>query len=593
LGWQKTAAGLGEVLPFQPDGSGPDVSLDVFGKYAGLSQPLQGKAVSASGTPSPDATILKDSSGNIVSAWHSYGAGIVHYLTVDPSLEPLKGWDGMVDVYRVMLASRVEQAGWSAGFTDWYSASQAASILPGLSLPSIFLICGFLAAYVLAIGPLNFFILVKLKKRELAWVSIPLTVVLFSGCAIIIGFLNRGGQTILNQVAVVRAYPDMQLAQVDGIVGVYSPGRSTYNLALGDGFLAHPLPQSFPMSNEEWNMLNENGEIHLTDLKVDVGAVKSFVVEGTTPAPEFSHTLTLTQKGDTMTLAGTVTNESEATLIDSILMAPGQIFKLGTFKAGETKQISLILDKSERAPGQLHTFYVTSGSSVSPTGYSYYYGSDTTINEIIGSYSYYDDPVLFRRYSLVASMMNNQNSGMSGRGGGIYVTGWVDQSPISIHSEKSRQPFDTVNTTLYLINLKPAIPSASQETVLPPPMFVWKVTESTAYTEITPYNTFLSNARYTIEFSLAQTVPYSRVKDLTFHYDSTTIKNATDLRVYLWDYTTQSFVQMDISSFGDIQIVNPQKYVGPGGEIVLQIDSFRLPGDGQLNRTDFTMTVEP
>lgn len=591
-GWQKTAAGLGKVLPFKPEGTREGVSLEPLGKLAQWQDYPAETAIGTRGVPTEDAQVISDGSGAVLAAWKPVGAGMAVYLGVDPSLEPLKGWDGMIAVYKALLQNNGDQAGWVTGFRDWYSASQAAATLPGLRLPSALLICGFLALYVAAIGPVNYFILVKLKKRELAWLSIPLVVVFFSGCAILLGLVNRGERAILNRVAVVRVYPGAETAQVDGVVGVYAPARATFDLVLGDGFMAHPMPQSYSFNGEDWDVLVDNGETHLPGYRVDVGVVRSFAMEGQVSAPKFSHTLTLTPQGDAMKLAGTVVNDSGLALQDAVILGPGAVFPLGDFGPGESKEINLLLERAEMATDQEHPIYSSANSATSPTGYSYYYGSDTTVTDIVGSISYYDDPLLYRRYSLVAGLLNSTSSGVSGRGGGIYLSGWVDASPLEVRSG-SRLKFDPLDTTLYLVTLEPEVQPTGGELVLGPPMFTWKVAETTGYSSVSPYSTYVTSSRFSYLFSLAQPVSYERVKSLVFHFDNDSLRRATDLKIYLWDFTTASYEQMDIANFGDIEIANPEKYVGPGGAIWLQIDAFLIPLEGTLARTDFTLTVEP
>src|SRR5260370_82991 len=93
-----------------------------------------------------------------------------------------------------------------------------------------------------SVGPINYLILRRLKRRELAWVTVPALVVVFSAGAYFTGYQVRGGQASLHRLAVVQVWPNADQAQVDGLVGVFSPRRTAYDVVFGPGLLARPMP---------------------------------------------------------------------------------------------------------------------------------------------------------------------------------------------------------------------------------------------------------------------------------------------------------------------------------------------------------------
>lgn len=596
VGWQKTAAGIADLLPLKPTGTAEIASLDALARFSpGQAAPF-GVALAAIGIPDEDAQLLQSETGSTIAAWKGNGSGMVYYLTVDPAQEPLRSWDGMVDVYQQLLAISSDAPGWALGFGDWYLASQAVQSLPGLAMPSIFLICGFLALYILALGPLNYFILIKLKKRELAWLSIPLLVLFFSGFAIIIGGINRGGRPVLNRLALVNVPPGASQAPVDGLIGIYSPVRSSYDLMLGEGLLAHPIP-NYNMQNQPWHSEQQDNDFIIPNIRVDVGEVRSFAVDGTVPAPKFSHTLALAHKNGRFLIEGSVTNESDKTLDDAVFLAPGMTQALGSFSPGETKNISIIISRAERASSKAPDLLTTRSFTGPAPGYVYYYGSDTTITDIVGTTNYYDNPEDYRRYNLVASSLTTMNAGITGRGGGFYLTGWSDESPMEIgQAGKTGRGFETVDTTLYIINLDPSFGNSGNELILPPPMFTWEAFDTSGYGDISPYGTnFDVSTRFSILFSLTKPVNITGVKSMTLHVRSASISSASNLSILLLDINTKSFTKIPVTNWGDIEIEDPEKYVSPSGEVILRIEPAvsGLFGGGQLDRIDFTLVVEP
>ena len=79
------------------------------------------------------------------------------------------------------------------------------------------------AGYILLIGPINYLVLRRLDRREWAWLTMPVLIVVFAVGAYGIGSLLRGSAVIVNEVAIVRGAP----GATDGT----GPGRTRHLLA--------------------------------------------------------------------------------------------------------------------------------------------------------------------------------------------------------------------------------------------------------------------------------------------------------------------------------------------------------------------------
>jgi hypothetical protein len=134
---------------------------------------------------------------------------------------------------------------WGYGIQDSYAAAQAISSIPGLRLPSVWQLLLFLFAYTLVIGPINFLVLRRLRRRELAWVTIPVLVLLFSAITFFTGFRTRGGATVLNEMSVAYGSVAAERVRTQSVVGLYSPRRGRYDLSLAYDTTAVPFGQGF------------------------------------------------------------------------------------------------------------------------------------------------------------------------------------------------------------------------------------------------------------------------------------------------------------------------------------------------------------
>jgi hypothetical protein len=591
--WQMTAAGIGELLPLQPVRSVTLPDLNPLGDLAPQeyrSGALDGPAVVATGALSESAQVIvsygdRDQGNLPLVVQNRLGAGSVYYLAADPSLAPWNSWDGSQGFFRNLLGRPFDLPSWNSGLGDAYSANLAASRIPALDLPSGFLICGFLGFYVLAAGPMNYYVLRKLKRRELAWISVPALVILFSVLSILVGNFMRGGQPVLNKLSIIQVRSGASEAQVDGIIGVFSPVRGTYSLKAGRNYLLHPLSES--QSQRDWTLVQAHDGTSIPDLRIEGGSVSVFAMSGRTPAPGFSHTLTLkngARGSRSLLLSGSITNQSSLILKDALLLAPGGSQALGDLGPGETRQISLQLTQAQQ--GNISNVN-TQNTAANPIPQVYGY-EDPTLIEITGSSAYYEDPQAYTRYHLLKAASPSGSS----RGGGIYLSGWTDESPLQLgFEENAAQRYSIEATSLYLISLPPTFDLGDEQIILPPAAFSWALLESNSYTSITPYELYGIPGGISLEFWLAQPISFGHIESLIFHLDPLASSTPPQFEAYLWDFQSQDWEQIGELKWGDNDIPNPARFIGTGGRIQLKIDSGRA-GSVPIRAADFTLVVE-
>src|SRR5690606_30805106 len=210
--WQGTAAGLTDLLPLVPEGTTTLDDLTPLADWLGVSdseaRSLRAQTVISTGTLGEGArTLLATGDGTPLLVRRRLGAGTVDYLTADPNTQPLRNWGNLSDLWFTMLTSTGATPGWSHGFRDWEQAANAVEILPGYDpLPDILPLCAFLLGYIALIGPINYFVLNRINRREWAWITIPAFILVFSVASYVLGFNLRGNEATLNRLAVVQSW---------------------------------------------------------------------------------------------------------------------------------------------------------------------------------------------------------------------------------------------------------------------------------------------------------------------------------------------------------------------------------------------------
>jgi hypothetical protein len=588
-GWQKTSAGLQDLLPMSLENAVTLEDLSALKAYTGSAK-NPGSAVVTYGPLKPAAKIMLQQDETPLITRRSLGMGEVILLGFDPAnLQQVvlassapggsRSWDGLLALYRQLTAALPDKPNWAYGVQDWYAASSAVSNIPNLALPPVSLICGFLLLYMLAIGPINYLVVRKLKRRELAWISVPLLAIGFMVAAFAAGNLTRGSQPVLNRLALVQVWPSSSQAHVTGMVGLYAPQRARYELKSDQAVFLHPVSDSSSYNSvkdtSDWT-LSSDGTTTQASVVMDVSEVKTLGADGEVAAPQFTPELNLVVDSTGARATGTVTNRSDITLHDAVLLGPGTAHQIGTVEPGASVPIDFKLDRASR-------------SSQALSSPQYYYGNpDTTLDDIVGPYNRYGstDTVRARRYDLLTALLSNNTPLRRGRGSGMYLAGWTEQSPLNVSVEGV--PFGACDTTLYIVDLNPTLQVMSGTLTLPPGAFTWKA-DNVSGPAIEPYDTTAYPGNYELQFNLAWPIDYAQAKNLIFSLD--TAGGARNVAFSVWNYQTNNWTPLTAVRDGDNVVPDPAQHVSPSGEIRLKID-VSSGGSVQLNRADFTLTVQ-
>lgn len=565
LNWQNATAGLEDILPVVPVGTRNVDNLNALQAYSKVPVPAGTHTVLTVGNLHPDAEVLIDEGGDPLLAQRQIGLGHVFYLAADPSLQPLADWDGMQDLYSHLFAFKVPRPVWSNGNWNNSAANQALSTLSELGIPSIYYICGWLVVYIIMIGPVNYFVLRRKKRSELAWFTIPGVVIVFTCIAYFFGYFYRGTKPTLNRIVVAQAWEGSDQARVLGLVGLYSPSRTQYVMEAGDQFTFLPfINDNSPQKNGDWQTIQQGTTTLLPDVQVEIGGMKVVSVAGNVPALTFDHDLVLNVSSKTPTVSGTITNTSGITLKDAILVTPGDLKKLGDLPPFSQQEVNVSLVAGKDGP-QI-------------------YSQDAWILLGLNSYDLDIEKNALRQSALLRAVLNSNTDAKTMWG--IYLMGWVDE-PLLPVSLQGRQ-FKTIDTTFYIMMLSPSLHLEPGTVQLPPNMFTWE----TSAKEISPYyaeSSYLPAGGYSIRFLPAVPIQFREVKMLTLHMESSVAPN--DVQAYLWDYEKERWVQLENLSWGDRSIPEPWLYVGSGGEIRLKIDG-KQDSWMRMGPSNFTLVVE-
>ncbi len=273
----------------------------------------------------------------LVRRW--YGLGSVTVAAF--GLEALRDAGDPASFWSRVLHLDTQQASTTIQLRDQgFFTLQQALQLPALRLPSILGFLGFLLLYIVTVGPLNYLLLRRIDRREWAYLTVPLLVVLFSVGAYAWGTAGRGRSIVLSELSIVRVHHDGAQGQASTFLALFSPSRHAYDIRLAPDALVADLQPPWNRQGRAPDVLYAEDTTRVPELLIDVGAARALSVERPVPAP----VLEVTSNGDQTAL--TLRNESSQTFDElMVTRGDGRAQLVEGLAPGEERTIQLVLDR--------------------------------------------------------------------------------------------------------------------------------------------------------------------------------------------------------------------------------------------------------
>jgi hypothetical protein len=273
-----------------------------------------------------------------VAAVAPLGSGSVTIVGFDPSARWLTDGPAAVTLWQSLIPQRT--ANGKVIFDD-SQLLQGVISLPSLALPPIGGLLLLLAGYILVIGPLNYLVLRRLDRRELAWLTMPVLILGFAAGAYAYGAALRGTDIVVNELAIVRGAPGTTVGSAQAYFGVFSPTRGTYQVEVpGGALLAGPLtPDALGSSTAGILDVVQGDPSAVRDLTIGFGSLRVVRAETTATVPLIRADLHLVDD----TLSGTVENASDVTLEHASVVLGASMTVLGDVKPHATVPVKVRL----------------------------------------------------------------------------------------------------------------------------------------------------------------------------------------------------------------------------------------------------------
>jgi hypothetical protein len=218
-------------------------------------------------------------------------------------------------------------------------ASTLAS-LPALELPPIGSLLVLIAIYIVTVGPLTYLVLRRLDRQSLGWVVVPVLTLLFAGATFSIGYAQRGGDVLINQIALVEPLQaDPATARIRSFFGLFSPTHAAYTILVRNDDATEP-PILRPASLlGPWDVTANGDGIfvqtsdsvpQVRDLQVEQWSMRAAGVDQIGSAPPISATLIF----DDDRLLASVHNHGDAPFAGVVVVQGDRLARFGDLAPG-------------------------------------------------------------------------------------------------------------------------------------------------------------------------------------------------------------------------------------------------------------------
>ncbi|GAA5527794.1 hypothetical protein [Herpetosiphon gulosus] len=261
--------------------------------------------------PTADASIFGIGANNeALVASRKLGMGQILVSAFNPSDLPAEVNDRLV--WPVLLQPQLYRD-WNVTLSPWSIQIRGVD----QNLPSVLGLMGILFGYILLIGPINYFILRRLDRREWAWFSIPLVVLGFVGIMYLAGGDLRTGNINVTTINIIDSQLGADQGRLSVNYGFNAGRRGAWNGSIDANLIAGNQPtQGFGDEGSGTIEQTNDGKTRLPNWQSNIGQMQTLAAIGPAAVPyNFEVQVAKANSWD----GATITNRSERKVEYAIL----------------------------------------------------------------------------------------------------------------------------------------------------------------------------------------------------------------------------------------------------------------------------------
>jgi len=351
---------LAPLLPIQVKGVRQVRSLPSLAEVYGAAPTLTSASV-LTGSLLPDSTALCQDGGQPTISLRRFGNGTVVLTSFDLLAPEFRAWSGQEKFWQdVMergsrnfavsraLRAAMEPVRWQPWMGSNGNSQQLTDALAGVQsveAPPFQMIGLFLLAYIIFLVPVNYLLLKRWDKKELAWITAPVIILVFSVGAYAQGYRIKGGQLYIRSCSVIEGATDSRAYDAYTFASIFSPRQDRYTLSAADpNATASEVVEGsgFQSSSPGDIEIDRDQRTSIKDALVNMWDHRSF---GISSHVDLGGAITASVEQPNARLGRIhVANGTSHTLSECAVSFRGNQAIVGELKPGEAKTVNLTLD---------------------------------------------------------------------------------------------------------------------------------------------------------------------------------------------------------------------------------------------------------
>jgi hypothetical protein len=329
-------------------------SLDCVAPWGGLPyQARAGALLTVSGPLTPGSTpVFRDSASEHEDALIVTRAaflGRVLWIGFDPFRETLRDWDGYAGFWRRALRHAMMNPDTPPvipPLDQSEEARAAASALPRLPAPPLAAILVFGVFYAIIFGPVNIWVLRRLRRTVRSWLFTPALALGMTLVALGVGQSWGNARTVVSSLSLLLATDGSRSALEQNLTGLFSPTNRAFDLVqddpapgLHDRGPADPQDPG-PAMDLGWPDHQKDGVATWDQVALQLYSTR--LLDLTRPrdlAGSMDLRLRVDRASGAVTVAGIVRNGTNLLLKDAYLTCSGRYYWLGDLSPGDQQDV--------------------------------------------------------------------------------------------------------------------------------------------------------------------------------------------------------------------------------------------------------------
>ncbi len=557
------------LLPAKLDGTAPIHSLDSLSSYLGVSSGTTGPWLVGNLKVTDGTVAVADESQPLVVVGKR-GRGAVFMLAMSLTQKPLRGWNGLDQLWVYMLSyARAPQSTFISFFgqeSGWGRAPRDVLVHGGsASNPDSWRLIAGLVLFALLVGPVNYLILSRFGRPELALLTIPALATLVTGGALVFAGQHRQGDVVVNQVSILRTWDGGGVGPVHSFVGVFGLHPQHYRLTIPSNTLvADTLASSAvrsPATRDTSSIqVLQSGDPQLQGIDLEPGNLRTFSLDGSVNnSGKIGGSLVLNGNH----LSGQIVNGFSVPIDGAVVVAGDSIQSIGDLRPGGSHAVSLDVRND------------------SPTGYR---DMAQIVDRLYPGRSRSSQALADPRYEILSAALNPfQSYGGRVELSSLGLIGWIDQ-PVNAVQDPSSGEYAR-SYTLFATSLPLQV---SDTTQVIPSQLLDRQDLSTGYGSRPDANGILVNAGDSVEFQFSSPVnpAHFTLHSLTL---ATSASSAVTGTLQMFDWRTGAWADVPFG-IGNLTIPSPDRFFSATGAVKLRFQN-TATGTAGVRFTRFQLLI--